>query len=368
MLLKTVVPVFLVVCVCRTVNRVMGHPRPSLVGISVPWVLLPRQTDVPWCPGWHRGKAPTHLWLLECGLVNVLWWSSKQGQRDFTALPLYAFRVKQQLLIHCPWNVRILTFSFQKKEVLPKMFFFLKKRFFFLKKFFWKVLLKKISLRKIRFVFVKKKVEFWMSSIQWAPHYHLEDSLARFLAKQVFANTNLVRTNFDAFNRLCIRLCNFFFHSFGLWECIRADLLLPRWVSNIHVRIGMPSVSKCWVRFCGVVRDVLCSSLVLPFCLPFPGARYVCARSGMLLLLALPILLQRYLGCRSWSYKPFEKYSISVVRGHTINTIFRYCSVGHDCKWLRLPAWSCTFDNHIQYAVSWSGFQRVTQGTFCGTV
>ena len=31
--------------------------------------------------------------LLECGLVNDLWWCSKQAQRGFTALFLHAFRV-----------------------------------------------------------------------------------------------------------------------------------------------------------------------------------------------------------------------------------------------------------------------------------
>ena len=37
----------LVVHVCRTVDRVVGHPRPSLSGIGVPWVSLPGPTDVP---------------------------------------------------------------------------------------------------------------------------------------------------------------------------------------------------------------------------------------------------------------------------------------------------------------------------------
>ena len=46
-LFKTVVPVFLVVHVCRTVDRVVGHPRPLLSGIGVPWVSLPGPTDVP---------------------------------------------------------------------------------------------------------------------------------------------------------------------------------------------------------------------------------------------------------------------------------------------------------------------------------
>ena len=37
----------LVVHVCRTVDRVVGHPWPSLSGIGVPWVSLPGSTDVP---------------------------------------------------------------------------------------------------------------------------------------------------------------------------------------------------------------------------------------------------------------------------------------------------------------------------------
>ena len=37
----------LVVHVCRTVDRVVCHPRPSLSGIGVPWVSLPGPTDVP---------------------------------------------------------------------------------------------------------------------------------------------------------------------------------------------------------------------------------------------------------------------------------------------------------------------------------
>ena len=57
----------------------------------------------------------------------------------------------------------------------------------------------------------------------------------------------------------------------------------------------------------------------------------------MLLLLALPILTQRYLARWPWSFKSFEKYSISTIWCHTINAISRYCCVGHNCKRLRLP-------------------------------
>ena len=37
----------LVVHVCRTVDRVVSHPRPSLAVIRVPWVSLSGPTDVP---------------------------------------------------------------------------------------------------------------------------------------------------------------------------------------------------------------------------------------------------------------------------------------------------------------------------------
>ena len=48
-------------------------------------------------------QSANPLWLLECGLVIVLWWSSKQGQRDCTLLLLMT------ILDSCHWNVRILT-------------------------------------------------------------------------------------------------------------------------------------------------------------------------------------------------------------------------------------------------------------------
>ena len=37
----------LVMDVCRTVDRAVGHPRPHLSGIGVPWVSLPGPTNVP---------------------------------------------------------------------------------------------------------------------------------------------------------------------------------------------------------------------------------------------------------------------------------------------------------------------------------
>ena len=112
-----------------------------------------------------------------------------------------------------------------------------------------------------------------------------------------------------------------------------ADFFVTDISIHIHVRSGMPQFRVGEIRFCGVVLNALCYSLVFPFCHLFPEARYVCVRSVMLLLLpALPILFQPYLRCRPWSFKPFEKYSISDQRGDTINAISRYRSVGHECK------------------------------------
>ena len=104
-------------------------------------------------------------------------------------------------------------------------------------------------------------------------------------------------------------------------------------VFNVHIHVwrGMLQFPGGKLRFYGVVRNVLCFSLIFPFYTLFPGAGYVCVRSGMLLL-PMPILFQRYLGCRPWSFKFFEKYSISVLRSHTVNAVSWCRSVGHDGK------------------------------------
>ena len=120
------------------------------------------------------------------------------------------------------------------------------------------------------------------------------------------------------------------------------SVFVLRWASISILEVVCLQFPGSQFRFCGVVRNALCSSPMLPFCLLVQGAGYVCARSGMLvlllpLLLAIPILFQRYLECRSWSFKPFEIYSISVSRRHTINTISRCRGVRHDRRWLRLP-------------------------------
>ena len=106
------VPVFLDVHVCRTVDRVVGHPQPSLSGIGAPWVSLPGYPLM--CldaRGWHQGEAST---LRGCWSV-VLSMSRGGPPNKLNVVSLhcfctrFVFRVLQQLLIHGHWNVRILT-------------------------------------------------------------------------------------------------------------------------------------------------------------------------------------------------------------------------------------------------------------------
>ena len=93
-LLKTVVRVFWLCTFCRTVDLVVGHPRPSLAGIGCTvgvlagtyrCALMPkvasRLSANPFCGCWSV--------VLSMSLVHT----SKHVQRDFTALLLYVFRV-----------------------------------------------------------------------------------------------------------------------------------------------------------------------------------------------------------------------------------------------------------------------------------
>ena len=80
----------LVVHVCRTADRVVGHSRPSLPGIGCPCRDPRMCLDV--LGGIQEKRHPVFVWLLECGLVSVSWWS-KQGQRDCPLLLSYVFRV-----------------------------------------------------------------------------------------------------------------------------------------------------------------------------------------------------------------------------------------------------------------------------------
>ena len=63
----------------------------SLSGIGVPWVSMPVPTNVALMPRVASQQSANPLWLLECGLVNVSWWSSKQSQRDCTLLLSFVF-------------------------------------------------------------------------------------------------------------------------------------------------------------------------------------------------------------------------------------------------------------------------------------
>ena len=53
----------------------------------------------------------------------------------------------------------------------------------------------------------------------------------------------------------------------------------------------------------------------------------------LLLLLCSPITLLRDLGCWPWCCEPFENYSISVLRSHTINAVSWPYGESDDCKW-----------------------------------
>ena len=76
--LKTVVPVFwLWTFVALWI--VLWATHGLSFRASVPWVSLPGPTDVPWCPGWHHGKAPTlffvvvGVWSCRCLLCTSTW-------------------------------------------------------------------------------------------------------------------------------------------------------------------------------------------------------------------------------------------------------------------------------------------------------
>ena len=72
---KTAVPVFSVVHVCRTVDRVVGHPRPRLSGIGVPWGVL--ALDPPMCLDAQGGtKAERQPF---CGCWSVVLSMSRGG-------------------------------------------------------------------------------------------------------------------------------------------------------------------------------------------------------------------------------------------------------------------------------------------------
>ena len=140
----------------------------------------------------------------------------------------------------------------------------------------------------------------------WAKHH--------VLLRQVTANTNFVRTNFDSFYHFCIsplpsqlqsvRPCRWYL---PLWETVSVSMS----------EAICPSFPWAGFYFSGKFRTVLCSSPVILYYHRFHEAEYVCARRRMLLLLlllllALPSLFQRYLRYRPWSFKPFENNTFSI--------------------------------------------------------
>ena len=168
---------------------------------------------------------------------------------------------------------------------------------------------------------------------------------------------NFLWTNFNSFNNLIIRVLT--------WKYTRSDVDIIS-VNLIHCGNRLLQVACCLVHFKDVFRTVLNFRQVLAFLPLFPKARYVRARSGMLLL-ALPILSQRYLARWPWSFKSFEKCSISTIWCHTINAISRYCCVGHTCKRLRLPEFQSKilrfWQSYPEYCM-WSWFPRCNRRTF----
>ena len=133
-------------------------------------------------------------------------------------------------------------------------------------------------------------------------------SLAKSSRIKIGSNQNCILS--IAFVFVCIVSS---FTCFGLYECTRADFFVTEMSIHLHVRIGVHQFPGGEVRFCGVVRDVLCSSLVFSFCPMFQLARYVCARSEILLLLTVPILFQCYFGCLSW-ISSLSKFTRSPLR------------------------------------------------------
>ena len=176
-------------------------------------------------------------------------------------------------------------------------------------------------------------IELWISSV------HFNSRLAWLLAKhhvllrQVIANTNFCSNQFWFFQSLRYSPLH------SQVQSVRPCRWYLPFENSIYFRVrsNLPKFPWASSHSSGKFRTVLCSRPVLLYYHRFHEARYVCARRGMLLLLALPILFQRYLRYRPWSFKPFEINSFSILRCHTIGTISMYRSVGHDCKWLRLP-------------------------------
>ena len=97
-----------------------------------------------------------------------------------------------------------------------------------------------------------------------------------------------------------------------------------------HVRSNLTKLSGACCRFIGTFRTVLYSCPILLYYLRFHEAKHVCARRGMLLLLlALPILFQRYLRWWSWCFKPCVMWNFF---SNTLN-FASLCIIKLPCAW-----------------------------------
>ena len=100
----------LVVHVCRTVDRVVGNPRPFLSGTSVPWMSLPGTTGGPWCPRWQHDRAPNHfvvVWIWSCRYMHPCSTTKRcsacpscSSQAELFQMKLFCFECCLELL-HC---------------------------------------------------------------------------------------------------------------------------------------------------------------------------------------------------------------------------------------------------------------------------
>ena len=134
-------------------------------------------------------------------------------------------------------------------------------------------------------------IEFWMSFIQWAQRYPSRKWLGWILGNTPSSPSPDLREYTFCLNQ--IWFFQWLSHSY-LW--------VPLFTASFFKSMLQFPVGQ--VHFCCVVRNVLTPAWYPLFCPLFPEARYVCVRSG-LLLLALPILFQRYLRCRPCTRSPF---------------------------------------------------------------
>ena len=127
------------------------------------------------------------------------------------------------------------------------------------------------------------------------------------------------RTHFDSFNLFRNRSCDVFFFSHNL-----AFLRVPAyWLECPHPCLKKSTQVSLWqvlVRW--RERNVLCFSLMFPLKKRVGNVcASVCVSSGVLLLLAVPVHVQRCLGCHPRRCKSVEWYSIAFFRSNSVNAV-----------------------------------------------